>query len=124
MTRGRLAGYKGKTDCGACSARTRLGRQCDKPFARPPRWGDDQWAAWQIAAAKHAGPSTCPVRKVETHPLGAWVVDVLVDARQCTGGVLLKAGGIEDQPARWWEAIHVAQVEMARCDAEARDDKP
>ena len=91
-------------------------------MARPPRWEDARWDSWTAALARVQGPSTCPVRSIEDHPLGAWIVQVLVDARSVERGYLLRAGGLEDQPARWWEAVHLVIAEVARCDAEAAEE--
>lgn len=82
----------------------------------------EQWESFHAARREllAAGkPSTCPVRQVADRPdIMQYVRDAGVAERT---GVLLRAGGLEDQPARWLEAVQIVWTENNVIDQELVD---
>lgn len=90
--------------------------RCDKPLARPERYAPADRAACSPDAC------SCPWRRMELDQ--ADDLTRIADARAYQQhGLLLRAGGIEDQPAVWWQAVQAVVAEDAaiqrEIDAEA-----
>jgi len=102
--------------------KTRLVRRCDFLPARPRNTSETQWQSFLAAreAVLDAGkPSTCPMRQASEHPeVMGWI---RAAATADKTGVLLRAGGQEDQPARWLEAVQTVWSEHAAIDNEIAD---
>lgn len=62
-----------------------------------------------------SSPPQCPVLEVEQ---ARWVLEALQDARSVEKGVMRVEGGIDAQPARWWEAVKLVLHTSAQIDQE------
>lgn len=94
----------------------RLRLRCDRPLAHPERYPDDARSGCSAAA------STCPLRRLEVDDPWAW--DVVADLRAYQRhGTLWRAGGIGDQPSRWWLLLQAAQAEDVACDREEEEER-
>lgn len=90
--------------------------RCDRPLTRPSLWD-------KVALdSRSAAASTCPLRRLEVDD--PWVWDVLADLRAYQRhGTLWAAGGIGDQPARWWHILQAALAADVACDREEEEER-
>jgi hypothetical protein len=105
--RGGLSGYQ----CSTCDADTRAVRRCPRDCADEGEQARLEELRRQLPADPTA-PEACLVLWIERPEVLQW----FGDAADYRAGHLARAGGIEDQEARWLAAQRVIRGEVDRLD--------
>lgn len=109
----------GDHHCPTCPPEARFLRRCPKPVEEEAdqAWLDSERAKQPEWEPDPHHPEACLRLWVEQPEPAQWFADAVDYER----GHLLKAGGLEEQPARWLAGVRVVTTEQGRALEEERE---